>query len=680
MQLYTDSLTSYKRLDTVPVAVGDLILGGHAPIRVQTMTTFDTMDTRRTIEQSIRCIEAGAELIRITAPSKTEAENLLPIKNEIRKRGYNTPIVADIHFTPNAAEIAARIVEKVRINPGNYADKKKFEFIEYSDADYREEIERIQDRFLPLIKICKEYGTAMRIGTNHGSLSDRIMSRYGDSPMGMVESAMEFLRIARSENYHQIVLSMKSSNPLVMVEAYRLLVKTMHDEFNLIYPLHIGVTEAGDGEDGRIKSAIGIGTLLEDGIGDTIRVSLTEDPEFEIPVCQDIVARYNSKYKGTDISLTDNIPYSPFEYKRRKSHAIQNIGGTHPPVVVADFMHETIITPESLLRIGYQYDEITDKWKIGDAAADYIYTGEKIPDFDLPGTCKVICSYESWKNLRDEKTIGGEEKYFPLLQRTHLETNVLCSTTMNFLSLNSNQAINNELFQSFEKVPGLVICLYSDNDNPVLDTRRFIIELMSRKLEIPVILAIECSESTIDRQLIHFAVEAGALLVDGMGDGIWLINDPKKIINDQVSGRTYLAAHNNHQFLNNTAFSILQAARTRISKTEYISCPSCGRTLFDLQETTARIRSVTSHLKGLKIAIMGCIVNGPGEMADADFGYVGSGPGKITLYKGKEVMKRNVNSETAVYELIKLLKESDVWLEPEESVEVWKTGRLEVRE
>jgi (E)-4-hydroxy-3-methylbut-2-enyl-diphosphate synthase len=665
MQLYTDSLTSYKRLDTVPVTVGDLILGGHAPIRVQTMTTYDTMDTVKTVEQSIRCIEAGAELIRITAPSKTEAENLLLIKNEIRKRGYNTPIVADIHFTPNAAEIAARIVEKVRVNPGNYADKKKFEFIEYSDADYLEEIERIQDRFLPLIKICKEYGTAMRIGTNHGSLSDRIMSRYGDSPMGMVESAMEFLRIARGENYHQIVLSMKSSNPLVMVEAYRLLVKTMQDEFNLIYPLHIGVTEAGDGEDGRIKSAIGIGTLLEDGIGDTIRVSLTEDPEFEIPVCQDIVARYRSKNKGSGIVPAVNIPYSPFEYERRKTHGIENIGGAHPPVVVADFMHETAITPESLLSIGYQYDEVTDKWNIGDAAADYLYTGDKIPDFDLPGTCRIICNYERWKNLKGKKAAAGEEKYFPLLQKIHLETDALYSPTINFLSLNSNQAIRDELFQSLEKVPGLVICLYSDNENPVLDTRRFIIELMSRNLEIPVILAVECSESTIDRQLIHFAVEAGALLADGMGDGIWLINDPKKIINDRVTGRTYLAAHNNQQFLNNTAFSILQAARTRISKTEYISCPSCGRTLFDLQETTSKIRSVTSHLKGLKIAIMGCIVNGPGEMADADFGYVGSGPGKITLYKGKEVMKRNVNSETAVSELIKLLKESDVWLEPD---------------
>ncbi len=664
MQLYTSSLTAYKRLNTVPVTVGDLLLGGSAPIRVQTMTTFDTMDTLKTVEQSIRCIEAGAELIRITAPSKTEAENLLNIKNEIRRRGYKTPIVADIHFTPNAAEIAARFVEKVRVNPGNYADKKKFEFIEYSDQDYLEEIERIRDRFLPLIRICKEYGTAMRIGTNHGSLSDRIMSRYGDSPTGMVESAMEFLRIARSENYHQIVLSMKSSNPLVMVEAYRLLVRTMQDEFNVIYPLHIGVTEAGDGEDGRIKSAIGIGTLLEDGIGDTIRVSLTEDPEFEIPVCQDIVARYVSKKCGSGILPVEKIPYSPFEYKRRKTRAIYNIGGSHPPVVVADYKHEENITRESLQRIGYEYDAVTDKWKIADAAADYIHTGNKILDFDLPGTCKIICNYETWKTLDENRTIAGEEKYFPLFFKDQLETASSWSPTMNFLSLNTNQAISPELFGLLEKGPGLVFCLYSNNENPVLDTRRFIMELMNRNLDIPVIMAVECIESTIDRQLIHFAVEAGALLTDGMGDGILLNNDPKKIMNDQASGRTYLVAKNNHHFLNNTAFSILQAARTRISRTEYISCPSCGRTLFDLQETTARIRSVTSHLKGLKIAIMGCIVNGPGEMADADFGYVGSGPGKITLYKGKDVMKRGVNSETAVDELINLLKENNEWVEP----------------
>jgi (E)-4-hydroxy-3-methylbut-2-enyl-diphosphate synthase len=665
MQLYTNSLTEYKRLDTVPVTVGELVLGGAAPIRVQTMTTYDTMDTVRTVEQSIRCIEAGAELIRITAPSKKEAENLQHIKNEIRKRGYQTPLVADIHFTPNAAEIAARIVEKVRVNPGNYADKKKFEFIEYNDREYHEEIERIRERFLPLIAICKQYGTAMRIGTNHGSLSDRIMSRYGDSPMGMVESAMEFLRIARGENYHQIVLSMKSSNPLVMVEAYRLLVKTMQDEFNLLYPLHIGVTEAGDGEDGRIKSAIGIGTLLEDGLGDTIRVSLTEDPEFEIPVCQDIVARYVSKKSGTGILPVEKIPYSPFEYKRRKTQVIHNIGSGHPPVVIADFMMEKSITRESLQRTGYEYDPVTDKWKIGDGAADYIYSAEKLPDFELPGTLRIICNYIVWKNSGKYNIHSGEEKYFPLFFPDELETAASWSPSMNFLSLNANQAYSQELFQLFEKVPGLVICLYSDNENPVLSVRRFLMELMNRGIDIPVILAVECSEPSIDRQLIHFSVEAGALLTDGMGEGIWLINDPKKMLNDRVSGRTYLAAENNHQFLNNTAFSILQAARTRISKTEYISCPSCGRTLFDLQETTAKIRSVTSHLKGLKIAIMGCIVNGPGEMADADFGYVGSGPGKVTLYKGKEVMKRGVNSDTAVDELISLLKEHDVWVEPD---------------
>src|ERR1700712_428669 len=466
MQLYCDSLTEYKRLATREVRIGDLLLGNFNPIRIQTMTTTDTMDTMATVEQSIRCIEAGSELIRITAPSKNEAENLLNIKNELRKRGYTVPLVADIHFTPNAAEIAARIVQKVRINPGNYVDKKKFELLEYSDAEYLEEIERIRDRFTPLVKICKEYGTAMRIGTNHGSLSDRIMSRYGDTPIGMVESAMEFLRIAESENYYNIVLSMKSSNPRVMVQAYRLLIENMYAELGHCYPLHLGVTEAGDGEDGRIKSAIGIGTLLEDGIGDTIRVSLTEDPEFEIPVCQDIVARYNSKNKGSDILPAVNIPYSPFEYKRRKTHVIQNIGGSHPPVVVADFMHEDIMTPESLLRVGYQYDEITDKWNIADAAADYIYTSDKIPDFDLPGTCRVICDYESWKNLKGGKTIAGEEKYFPLLQRIQLKEKGLYSPTMNFLSLNSNQAINDELFQSFEKVPGLVICLYSDNENP----------------------------------------------------------------------------------------------------------------------------------------------------------------------------------------------------------------------
>src|SRR6478609_5750179 len=406
MQLYAESLTEYKRLKTREVKIGDLLLGNLNPVRVQTMPTTDTMDTMATVEQSIRCIEAGAELVRITAPSKKEAENLLAIRNELHRRGYDTPLVADIHFTPNAAEIAARIVEKVRVNPGNYVDKKKFELIEYSDADYAEEIDRIRERFTPLIKICKEYGTAMRIGTNHGSLSDRIMSRYGDTPMGMVESAMEFLRIARNENYHNIVLSMKASNTLVMVQAYRLLIKTMFDEFSECYPLHLGVTEAGDGEDGRIKSAVGIGTLLEDGLGDTIRVSLTEDPELEIPVCKNLVKRYGGRQSIVDspqkVPVIDKLSYDPFNYQRRESFEVGNIGGKHVPVVIADLSKIEKITHYHLQSVGYTYDKATDKWNISDAAADYIFTSNQLLSFALPGTLKVIVYPEAWARAKDK--------------------------------------------------------------------------------------------------------------------------------------------------------------------------------------------------------------------------------------------------------------------------------------
>jgi (E)-4-hydroxy-3-methylbut-2-enyl-diphosphate synthase len=416
MQFYCESITEYARLKTREVKVGDLVIGNFRPILVQTMTTTDTMDTVGTVEQTIRCIEAGAELVRITAPSKTEAQNLLNIKNELRRRGYKTPLIADIHFTPNAAEIAARIVEKVRVNPGNYVDKKKFELIEYSDADYQEEIRRIRERFTPLVSICKEYGTAMRIGTNHGSLSDRIMSRYGDTPIGMVESAMEFLRIARDENYHQVVLSMKSSNPQVMVQAYRLLVKTMFDEFSECYPLHLGVTEAGDGEDGRIKSAVGIGTLLEDGLGDTIRVSLTEDPEFEIPVCKDLVRRYETQKPETSglqlIPAIDKMPYNPFSYSRRENFAVSNIGDRQVPVVIADLSRVENITPGFLESVGYRYDQATDKWNIGDGAADYIFTGHQTLPFELPGTLKVIVYPATWKQINNEKP----DSYFPFFQ------------------------------------------------------------------------------------------------------------------------------------------------------------------------------------------------------------------------------------------------------------------------
>ena len=657
------SLVSYQRLKTAEVKIGDLLLGNGHPIRVQTMTTTDTMNTIATVEQSIRCIEAGAELVRITAPSKNEAHNLLEIKNELRKRGYNTPLVADIHFTPNAAEIAARIIEKVRVNPGNYADKKKFEFIEYTDADYVEEIDRIRERFTPLVKICKEYGTAMRIGTNHGSLSDRIMSRYGDSAMGMVESAMEFLRIARDESYHNIVLSMKSSNPLVMVQAYRLLVQTMTNEFGICYPLHLGVTEAGDGEDGRIKSAIGIGTLLEDGIGDTIRVSLTEDPEFEIPVCLDLVKRYNGMTAASTVPEIIKLPYSPFEYKRRESFAIENIGAKQVPVVVADMSSAASIQPEQLQSIGYTYDEATDKWSIGDAAADYVYTAATPIAFALPGTLKNIVNASIWD--------ASSESQFPIFSLADFVGAGSKSTRINFVVVDcygdNNDALSAqmEMIQQAATDQTVVFCLSSKNRNAMQSVRRMFIELTNLGIRNPVVLVTDSGMHTPDEHLIHFATETGSLLLDGLGDGISLGFNGKAIMeNTKAKGRTYLPVKDIYQFTNNTAFSILQATRTRISKTEYISCPSCGRTLFDLQETTAKIRSVTNHLKGVKIAIMGCIVNGPGEMADADFGYVGSGPGKITLYRSKEIVKKNVDSEVAVDELIQLLKDSGAWVEP----------------
>lgn len=707
MQWYCESLTEYKRLKTREVNIGGLLIGNCNPIRVQTMTTTDTMDTIATVEQSIRCIEAGAELVRITAPSKKEAENLLNIKNELHKRGYKTPLIADIHFTPNAAEIAARIVEKVRVNPGNYIDKKKFEHIEYTDAEYNAEINRIRDRFTPLVKICKEYGTAMRIGTNHGSLSDRIMSRYGDTPMGMVESAMEFLRIARDERYHNIILSMKSSNPQVMVQAYRLLVRQMTDEFGENYPLHLGVTEAGDGEDGRIKSAIGIGTLLEDGIGDTIRVSLTEDPEFEIPVCKDIVKRYGVWGVGDELpamsyqlSAISNEPsvigrkgeggregdilpithspqpiahrpspiaYSPFQYQRRETFPLGNIGGHHVPVVVADMSKAGEITPAALQRIGYIYDEGLDKWNIGDMAADYMYTEKAELPFALPGTLKVIVPASQWAACNDK------EKYFPVFSLEEYMSAPAKSKAMNFVMLDcdGNNNIDEAALDALRNDRTVVLCLSSTNTNAMQSVRSMFVQLEEKKINNPAILITDSGWQTPDEHLIHFATETGALFLDGFGDGICLgmKQESYDLLSNNyaqlnASGRNYINNKSVEQFSNNTAFSILQATRTRISKTEYISCPSCGRTLFDLQETTAKIRAVTNHLKGVKIAIMGCIVNGPGEMADADFGYVGSGPGKITLYKGKEVVKRSVNSDIAVEELINLLKESDAWVEP----------------
>lgn len=639
---YCISPTRYGRWLTREVKIGELGLGGLNPIRVQSMTTTDTLDTAATVAQSIRMIEAGCELVRITAPSIKEAQNLENIRREIRKAGFNTPLVADIHFTPNAAELAARIVEKVRVNPGNYADKKKFEHIDYTDATYEAELERIRERFTPLVKICKEYGTAMRIGTNHGSLSDRIMSRYGDSPLGMVESAMEFIRIAEDEGFHNIVLSMKSSNTQVMVQAYRLLVQRMM-ELGMNYPLHLGVTEAGEGEDGRIKSAVGIGTLLEDGLGDTIRVSLTEEPEFEIPVAQTLARRYSNRAGHASIPESPVWPVNPTEYSRRNTRNVLNIGGEHAPVVIASFDAEPIEKPAQLFRIGYAYSVPLDKWNILDQACDYVYCGQHQVPFETPGTLGIIQDAAVWDQSRPNS--------YPLFKaEEYLHSSHARSAQMNWVQATFSE-LDQDLMDALQKDTTAVLVLHTANQHAMPELRRAVVELMLNGLETPVIIRREMTEPDNSRFQLVAATDAGALLIDGLGDGIWL--------NDGVSG--------GQKQVNQTAFGILQAARVRISKTEYISCPSCGRTLFDLQETTARIRKVTDHLKGLKIGIMGCIVNGPGEMADADFGYVGTGPGKITLYKGKEVVKRNVESEKAVDELISLIKEHGRWVDPAES-------------
>lgn len=638
---YCNNLTHYSRFITKEVKVGDVGIGGNNPIRIQSMTTTPTLDTKATVEQAIRMIEAGCELVRITAPSIKEAQNLENIKNELRKRGYHTPLIADIHFTPNAADLAARIVEKVRINPGNFVDKKKFEFISYSDAAYQQELEKIRNRFIPFLNICKTYGTAIRIGANHGSLSDRILSRYGDTPKGMVESAMEFLRICKEENFHYVVLSMKASNTQIMVNAYRLLVNQMMEE-GMNYPLHLGVTEAGDGDDGRIKSAVGIGTLLEDGLGDTIRVSLTEDPEFEIPVAKSLIEKYTGFQPENNIPEIVNYPLNPFEYNKRESIAIHNIGGKNVPVVVADFCLKQNITPASFFALGYMYNIKDDKWNITDNACDYVFLGDKEISFEVPGTLGLIYNYTTWKTLQKPNT-------FPFLNpKEYLSSKPSeLSEKINFIYLTLPD-LNDQLIQKLKA--DAAACLIIDTYNPqgLQEQRKIFIDLINNQCNVPVIIGRAYGNLSESDLMLQSSRDMGALLIDGLGDGI------------------FIAAENcgSDAFLNKTAFNILQATRTRISKTEYISCPSCGRTLFDLQETTAKIRAVTNHLKGVKIGIMGCIVNGPGEMADADYGYVGTGEGKITLYKEKNVVKKNIPEESAVDELIQLIKDNGDWVEP----------------
>ena len=635
LQEYCLDLSNYKRLSTREVGVGDVLIGAENPIKVQSMTTTDTMDTQGTIAQSIKMINAGCELVRITAPSIKEAKNLKNIRNGLRTKGYKTPLIADIHFTPNAAEIAARIVEKVRINPGNFADKKQFQILEYSDKDYEDELNRISERFSPLVKICKEYGTAMRIGTNHGSLSDRILSRYGDTPLGMVESAMEFLRICENLNYHEIILSMKASNTQVMVQAYRLLVKKMNAE-NMNYPLHLGVTEAGDGEDGRIKSAVGIGSLLEDGIGDTIRVSLTEEPEHEIPVAKHLANRYAKIDQNKKSTKKIKLPYDPYFHTRRETLSVHNIGGENVPRVFSDLSGLKKITPENLAPLGYLYSVEEDKWHISDQAVDYVYIGNNQINFELPGLLMAIQNHSVWVD---------NSSSFPIFSIDEYNDNISKSKTLNFIHVKEKQ-LQPDLIHILQTDKTVVIILDYDDKYTIMSHRDFIINIILSGLRTPIIIQKDYVNIPSSEFQLDSSTDLSSLLIDGLIDGLSL----KSGLGQGLS--------------NQTSFGILQASRLRISKTEYISCPSCGRTLFDLQSTTNEIRSVTDHLKGVKIGIMGCIVNGPGEMADADYGYVGTGVGKISLYKGQEVVKRNIPAAEAVNALIRLIKDHGDWVDP----------------
>ncbi|MBX3101120.1 MAG: (E)-4-hydroxy-3-methylbut-2-enyl-diphosphate synthase [Bacteroidetes bacterium] len=645
---YVDSLVNPRRLKTREVKVGGMGIGGSHPIRVQSMTTTDTLDTAGSVAQCIRMIEAGCQLLRLTAPSLKEAENLRVIREELRRRSYTTPLVADIHFTPNAAELAARIVEKVRINPGNYADKKKFATLSYTDTEYQAELERIYKRFAPLVRICKEYGTAMRIGTNHGSLSDRIMSRYGDTPEGMVQSALEFLDICEDLNYHDIVISMKASNPQVMVQAYRLLAQRMQER-DYVYPLHVGVTEAGDGEDGRIKSALGMGTLLADGIGDTVRVSLTEEPEAEMPVGRYLVRHFERYMDQADPHLEEvPSPINPYAYTRRPSKAVYNIGGDHVPRVIAD-LSQAPLREQDLLAVGHYYSLQLDKWNMTDMGADYLYLGSHPSPFMLPNGLRAIYDAAVWHNLPD--TTGAYPYYVSLAE---WQAANLLPHQPAFVRLTLTDT-GHSLLSAAAQAPVILVLEADDSPIRIHAWRNLFFHLMQAGITCPVIVHTHLHplrdndphtpEARLQTEL---GCLLGPLLTDGLGDGFWLSADP---------------ALYSRECVNRSLFTALQMARARITKTEYISCPSCGRTLFDLQETTARIRARTEHLKGVKIGIMGCIVNGPGEMADADYGYVGSGPGQITLYRGQEVVQQKVPAEQAVDALIALIAGDGRWVE-----------------
>ncbi len=608
-------LFQYTRLETREVEVGKLNIGGENPIRIQSMTSTNTLDTHNTIMQSLKIIKAGGELVRITAQGVKEAENLKNIKEGIKSEGFKTPLAADIHFNPKAAFVAAALVEKVRINPGNFVNKRSdLEQVDFTEEEYQGEIKRIEEKLIPLIDICKDNKTTLRVGVNHGSLSGQIMSRYGDTPEGMVESAMEFLRICVQEKFMNVVVSLKSSNTRVMVKANRLMIVKMCEE-NMNFPLHLGVTEAGEGEDGRIKSAVGIGTLLADGIGDTIRVSLTESPEEEIPVAEKLVRYFKERENHRKVSEVQPVPVNFFEYKKRSSKKVLNIGGDSVPIVITNQKRENDLIPE------------------------FVFLGKDIAVSTANREYNYIINQEIW-----EQQILHSDNVFPLFSSySNYYLSEKKSERLNFLRIDCSEM--DEVLQKLKNQNNLVLILETNNQNGFADQRSAFLKLINANCKIPVIIKRNYNEDILEDLQLKSACDIGGLFLDGLGDGIWINNQ----------------GNIDEQDIINTSFGILQASRVRISKTEYISCPGCGRTLFDLQKTTQQIRNRTSHLKNLKIGIMGCIVNGPGEMADADYGYVGAGPGKITLYKNKEVVKKNISEENAVEELIQLIKDSGDW-------------------
>lgn len=619
-------LFNYKRRAATVAHVGRLNIGGDNPVRVQSMTTTSTLDTEGSVAQCKRIIDAGGELVRLTTQGRREAENLANISRQLRAEGYTQPLCADIHFNANVADVVACHTEKVRINPGNYVDPARtFKHLEYTDEQYAQELEKIEERLTTFIDLCKEHHTAVRIGVNHGSLSDRIMSRYGDTPEGIVESCMEFLRIFRKHNFDDVVISIKASNTVVMVRSVRLLVAEM-DREDMHYPLHLGVTEAGEGEDGRIKSAVGIGALLADGIGDTIRVSLSEEPEAEIPVAKHLV-RYIRRKQGH--LLVPGVQAKNFDYlrpERRKTQAVGPIGGTQPPVVIVSEMQgakEGVTQGQEALR------------------PDYIYVGQQMPDQPVEGQRYIVDFNAFGREL--QKHMDVADYMFPIFPYNAMPyISAVPDTAPIFLVLPYGSCAE-EYKACLKANPNVVVVVPSQHQNRLGEQRALVHELMAEGIENPVVFAQAYKHSQQEKADLQLeaAADMGALMMDGLTDGLWLMNDGDIAMQD----------------LTDTAYGILQAGRLRMVKTEYISCPGCGRTLYDLRTTIARVKEATKGMKGLKIGIMGCIVNGPGEMADADYGYVGAGVGRIALYRGKVCVERGIPEAEAVEHLLQLIKE-----------------------